>query len=446
MEYSRAQEVSFAPAYAPDSLHLFELDADLVKVLSSGERLEFVGAPEDELVCCSAERTYRVKKVESSNTTLVLEAAGSHDRGQENSSGGRNAHVTNSKNDLKTADLNVVSTVKCTYELVREAPDFSILRGLLRQSPLTLIEACAAGEGGNTEAMEIVGSDNVARGLYNFAALRARIRASDAELRGELEAAGAFEAEDGSWRILAPECLRAVFGSILDGIDEMGWSIKAIPEKNAVAYVRDVHGTLPTRVIMRCLSLHGSRAEAEGGDALWALDGARVATFRAEQLLRCGSTTVGQRVADVARVGAQAAPTAGVGAAGGSAPAADRAWPLDRFMDEWRASLPQGVDVDESLLRGRALFGESLPLARGKGVQRTVQALPIAELAPGADARMAQLFAIRPKWTLEQLRPFILDLCGPGKGTTEGQLLLKHCRSSVQVVRGGEKIRVFNRR
>lgn len=133
------------------------------------------------------------------------------------------------------------------------------------------------------------------------------------------------------------------------------------------------------------------------GKNIFELDSARIATFKAERLLKLGR----QRTDGAARKG--------------------NVWGREEFVDAWSASLPDGCGVDLAYLRGTALVHDDKTA--------TVEYFPASALPAGAKERFKILFEKRAKWELQDLEPYVDALVTVG--TTKAQLLLKHTRSSI---------------
>jgi len=124
-------------------------------------------------------------------------------------------------------------------------------------------------------------------------------------------------------------------------------------------------------------------------------------------------------------------------------------------MSEWQASVPAGMEVSATMLRGHALCETSTALeALARSASGSLQLhgsrasdqstlvwryLPLSSLSPLVKTRFQQLFDVRPKWKLADIECYALDLCAPGQ--TLEQLLLKHARpvSTDNIVNGQRK-------
>ena len=135
---------------------------------------------------------------------------------------------------------------------------------------------------------------------------------------------------------------------------------------------------------------------------IFELDPAKVATFKAERLLKAGRQSGG-------------------GGGGGARKGDTNVWPRDEFMDAWSASLPDGCEAELPFLGGIALVHE--------GKSATIEYFPCSALPTGTKERFKLLFEKRAKWELQDLEPYVNGLVTTQ--TTKAQLLLKHTRSSI---------------
>ena len=128
---------------------------------------------------------------------------------------------------------------------------------------------------------------------------------------------------------------------------------------------------------------------------MWCVDAARVCTAKASQVL---DSTPGA--------------AAGRGGGGGAA-----RWRLGDFLSKWRDAVPEELRnaCHENLLRGLALVEKA---ADGSG--GVVRPYRADQLSKVPKERFDALFALKPRWTREELDPYMQS--APGM-TVEAQLL-----------------------
>ena len=97
-----------------------------------------------------------------------------------------------------------------------------------------------------------------------------------------------------------------------------------------------------------------------------------------------------------------------------------RAWPQADFFEAWQEMLPVGIETERSDLDGIAIF-----TADGKVRELNGEGLPLVTAA-----RFKVLFGAKPRWTMNELTPYITELLPPGK-TAEAFVLL-HARALLE--------------
>lgn len=69
----------------------------------------------------------------------------------------------------------------------------------------------------------------------------------------------------------------------------------------------------------------------------------------------------------------------------------------------------QGLAADKAMLRGEAIV-ERGSGSSGSGAEECLVRLSAADLPSDPGARFARLFALRPRWELPELEPYLADL------------------------------------
>lgn len=64
--------VSFSPQFRQRDLRLIEVNEDIIKSINEGEKLTVIGEPKREAVFCTSNKTFAIKKVETSNSILLV--------------------------------------------------------------------------------------------------------------------------------------------------------------------------------------------------------------------------------------------------------------------------------------------------------------------------------------------------------------------------------------
>ncbi|KAK2721208.1 sister chromatid cohesion protein DCC1-like [Artemia franciscana] len=95
---------------------------------------------------------------------------------------------------------------------------------------------------------------------------------------------------------------------------------------------------------------------------------------------------------------------------------------LTEFLSYWQESVPEGVVVDIKHLSG-------LAIAKPESQPPVIRFFPEYDLPEDVPQRFMALFAMKPKWTLEEITPYLIRLVSSSKDVNA--LLTKHSRASV---------------
>jgi sister chromatid cohesion protein DCC1 len=260
------------------------------------------------------------------------------------------------------------------YEVLKIAPRLQTLREMLSESPYK------AGEGAE------------AKKTHTFDELVLAVQASEVEVREALVSMHAIDIE-GKWRVLEQAYSNDTFGEILNTMAEHDIPLDQVNGELVVKSLADAGVPIEAFVVNHVLSIYSKEAAREGEES-FALDKTKIALFKCKQLFEQRSEQDGK-------------------------------WGVDAFMESWEASLPCDCDcaVTAEMLRGIALVDRSPDQPCN-----TLEYLPAGDPAhlptgPDVAARFKALFAIRPKWRLEEIKPYIEDLEG-----NVPSLMLKNAR------------------
>lgn len=383
----RGDMIRFSDTYSETCYKLMELPEDLMEVVERGERLMLKGEGAENVVLCSRTKTYDVKLAETSNTLLLLPAESDCDK------------------ENGTTTRSILGSCTSYYELKNAKPNTASLNTLLMKCPYA---------GAAREAQ--LDSDTAKR--YTFELLLENVQASEMEVKAALDEMGALQIND-HWRLVYPPYLNWTFDAVLAVVVEEGLDLAAVSIDRVLVRLRELQdsgelvphqcGGVDAMVVQHAMKMYSTSTtvgsvsddamqiegqEASPGTAvILALDRTKIATFRAEQLLWSRDPKQG-------------------------------AWGVSEFIEAWEASMPDSTPPDRAILKG-------LALEETHGPRLVLQPVRRSELPAGVKERFAFLFALRPKWLLDDLRPFIGDLV-TSSGKTEAALLLTSTRSSAQ--------------
>ena len=289
----------------------------------------------------------------------------------------------------------VSAIVNSHFELVQVAPRLQGLEGALSDRPVGGI--------GSPEAAAEQGDYVETHIGKTWEELLEVVQASPVELEAALEEKGAM-CLAGKWRGVDSEYLGTLVELILLTAVEKGWSLSAVPAKEAGEALAP-HG-FSVELTEHCLqrfskpilssSSNGSitdgveKMDFSLNEGVYALHAEAVCRHFGLKLLR-----------------------------------EKRHWDsLSEFLAVWSGAVPEEMSSAPKieLLRGQAL----LEADDGEGVDF----LPIENLPRNAENRFSELFGVRPRWELKDLEPYIEGLAGPGE--TMEMLLLRFARMSQQ--------------
>eukprot|EP01034_Spumella_vulgaris_P021397 gene21397-27427_t len=113
----------------------------------------------------------------------------------------------------------------------------------------------------------------------------------------------------------------------------------------------------------------------------------------------------------------------------------------EEFFEEWSLTTPgvtcsgPGMAEHEHLLRGLALRE---PIAGNNSF--AYKYFSIADLSLDPKTRFSQLFAVKPRFRLDELEPYLVGLFGPGGvlPKSQAELLLQHtkCVDDLYILKG----------
>ena len=361
------------PGFERARVELLEIDADLIDhVVGADGTIAFKGLADDVAVVCSSDKTYAVTRVETSNEMLLVGPPIDETEAAMEAAAPANGRRRATARARATSHL----------DLTEIAPRLGRLREMMSGCAFT-------GEAG-VEGMETddAASGGVAGDGYAFEDVDARVQASATEITRCLEDELVAIEIDGKWRGVDPEYRLHALSMLAVSASGNGWALDALPEAE-VTRAMTSDGFIPE------MAMNTLRAFATPNDdgASWALDEERVCRALAERVLRDG---VGLKN-----------------------------WRLVDMMETWRNKLSEiglgAVEVREEYLAGLALIERP-----EKATEAFVQTFIAKDLPTEPQDRFKALWALKPRWSMAELEPYLKGQARPGQ-TIESQLL-KHCR------------------
>lgn len=217
---------------------------------------------------------------------------------------------------------------------------------------------------------------------YTLGSIMERVQASEAELRQVIEELPVVEI-DGFYRLLDIEYLYRVQNFIVNLIESESLPLGKIPAGEVVDRVSELEPReIVAEVFRRCTIPNND-------DEFYSLNGDAIAKTTAEVLLRSVEK-----------------------------------FNLAEFLEVWQNSVPLGVQADLKQLEGMALTDRT-------STPHCIYLFDKWDLSDEANERFETLFRTKERWTLDEIRPYIEDLCVGLKGDVNS-LLMKHARAAMR--------------
>jgi len=440
---------------------LLEATPEILKALTSGERVYFKGDESSEAVMCTANQTFKIQKVETSNTMLLvppgemsvnlspppssLQAAVGIDLEDVSSPFSSSSPAPAAAPSSSAPSCRVLPRFEAdgaaSFTFVTEviAPKLSELHALLSKVPYG---ACTGDSGVTNSLEDLEARRGVAQALGrpSLQDLVQSVQASEGEIRAAMRKCQALEI-DGRWCSVDPAQVEETLEAVVDCVIEHDLNPYALglqlSHVTALVAPADGSGLFDARVVRHCLALFSQEQEQDdggckdgnGGDEVFALDRDKVAVFRAHSLFKHEGT---------------AAEGGGGGRGGGGGGQCCLGY--DELMEKWELALPMepGVAFDRNnfarLLKGVAValpsskqeselvVGDTVTVCAQQPSESVVfRYLPEKALSTDPVERFASLFEVCPQWTGEALSPYLEPLVAPG--VSVASLLLRHTRS-----------------
>ena len=367
-------DVTFSPTFVSEKLVLMEIPKGMENVFENKDStLCFKGNENNGgMVMCTSEKTFSVRRVESSNTSLLAPKAVSDDK-----------------------SLLVESGVSCYYELMPTHPKTKLLWSMLSANPFRFQEKSGENEKRPT-------GKSISHALP----------ASEEEIRSELNRLKAIEFE-GRWSIVDEACLDEAFNHLVREMDANQWSGKEFPRSKWVSTFSAADESCRMRQLIANVLCERIADVNTKKDHNVILNFRSVAAYRASQILRelpqkewseeeffCEWQS---RLPDFE----------------GKEP--NMSW-LEGMI------LMSCVHDVEKTTQEKMVVDDVDEKMEEESNETTFKMFPLRdhEIASNASERFDQLFSIRSSWSLPSLRPFIKDLIA--KSSSEADLLVNFTR------------------
>ncbi|KAF9794790.1 hypothetical protein SFRURICE_017480 [Spodoptera frugiperda] len=383
------------PSAHNDRLKLMLLDDNLLKEIEAGNDLMFKGDPDENVVLCTNTKTYDVKEAETSNSLLLVpellfaastgldETIQNDSIESESSFEKSNASLNKSTESdegsrppRQIVHKDILNTFFTYYELKPCKPRLTKLRKILEPTKY--------------QGLELEYAVDKTK-LLSYEALCDKIQASKAELNEELEKIQAVLL-DGHYRLLEFEYEFRVLSYMLDLIDENSWPLDKISRETTIDSLKEL---VPLPILEAMFRFYTDPSIEEDGVQFYQYKQDKVCKFLARVLLKSAGK-----------------------------------FNLEEFLQAWKDSVPDGMVTDESLLSGIALVDKS-------STPQVVWGFSETDLPEEINQRFKILFQTKPKWTVDQISPYIE--CYATEKLNVNALLTKYARASTQ-----DGVRVFS--
>ncbi|XP_053618193.1 sister chromatid cohesion protein DCC1 [Plodia interpunctella] len=385
------------PSKRNDNLKLMQLDDNLLKIIEEGKELIFKGDPDENVVLCTSDKTYDVKEAETSNSLLLVPdllfaAATGMDETKKNNSmeGDSDTSFDKSNSSLNKStesdegvkspriiqNKDIMNTFFTYYELKPCKPRLSKLRKTLEPT--------------RYQGSELEYAVDKAK-LLTYEMIFDQTQASRTELNAELKKCQAIEI-DGYYRLLDFDYEFRVLSYMLDLIEENSWPLDRISKEITLDSLKDL---VPLTILDSMFEFYSVESVIDDGVQYYQYKQDKVCKFLARVLLKSAGK-----------------------------------FNLVEFLQAWKDSVPEGMTPDESLLSGIALIDKTT-------TPKVVWGFVESDLPEEINERFKILFQARPKWTVEEISPYIE--CYATEKMNVNALLTKYARASTQ-----DGLRVFS--
>ncbi|KAL3219970.1 hypothetical protein MRX96_005718 [Rhipicephalus microplus] len=371
------------------SLRLMEVDKELLKTIREGERLVFRGEEDCPAVVCTGDRTFEVREADISNSLLLVPTLR------------LSSEVVGNAPDSapEACPSQVLHTFHSYLELRQCFPRLKKLLQLLRQSPYRGAELENLDDDDKVHTKDDFTEDSLTAVTmaytcetvshlfdlhfqYTLGNILEIVQASEAEIRQAIEELPVVEI-DGFYRLLDGEYYYRVQNFIVNYIESESMRLDKIPAGDVVDKVSELEPReIVAEVFRRCTTPNID-------DEFYTLNGDIICKATADVLLRSVEK-----------------------------------FNLSEFLEVWQNSVPEGVQTNIKQLEGLALTDRT-------STPHCIYLFDKWDLPDDANERFDTLFRTKERWTLDEIKPYIEDLCVGQKGDANS-LLMKHARAAMK--------------
>ncbi|RUS21596.1 hypothetical protein BC937DRAFT_92141 [Endogone sp. FLAS-F59071] len=409
--------LNFGPDYDPHKYRLIELPKGLDALLEDPNNVGLCikGLPDDDAVLCTSESTFAIREVQLSNSLLLISPM-----------------LTEEEDDPAVPEIwSVQDNLSSIVELTPCLPRLERLNDLLGTSMYAGPEA--ESQHSQTE-------------LYTLEDLQTLVQASDTELRMGLRdrnaiLIGGMQLNQSIvlliylhlhltfllpitsylpdyYRLIQPAYLHTVLDTLITSATAEDMPFDALRLGDCAQSLQE-HG-ISREIVRHCLRSFSEtrdkgkvdeRVDEEGDDdEVYTLSETKVCRF------------LGLRLLNAER---------------------GKSWNLQEFMILWESVVPDQFRVSLDILKGYHLLAP-LPTDPTNLHARLITYFSHTDLPLDPARRFAELFAVRRRWTADEIEPYVADLVFDKKRLDA--VLLKHTRSTKEKEMDGQMVTVYTAR
>ena len=281
-------------------------------------------------------------------------------------------------------------------------PPLCHLRSLLLQSGLysgvlSADDSDASGGDGSTSGAV----------RYTFSSLRRLVAASDDQLRVQLHSLTAYVVDD-SYRLLRADYAHSLVQDVINAIIETKQPAHKVSKETVIATIGHLHPPAITQQCLHALAPHST--QPSHSDECISLCPERVSQQLAHSIFQ-------------------------------SAPPASHWQPAEQLLQALTSAMPAPLTCQPAHLLSIAVLLPSTP-----ATPSTYRYLPAASLPVDVKSRLSAMFAVKDKWSSEEMAAWMADISSgslaDGRGSSSSKAdtaLLKHCRTVTEREVNGNK-------
>lgn len=236
----QSAELKTSDDFGVCDLRLVELNEEVEKAIVNGEDMYFCGSNQQDVVLCTATRSFKVVSENTSNTSLLL------------------PHGLPEKENQGV----LAGSTTSFYKLNSKEPDVNAVKELLQENPYDPLTTTETGS-------------------YSLETLAQQFQVSYGEMQCILDDIEAINI-NGCWVIVDPLVIQRTFSIMLDHIIENEWPIQSnITLEQFVEKEKDI----PKIILDQCLNIHSIKDKSEPSRGSYLLDPQAIAKFRAIEIL-----------------------------------------------------------------------------------------------------------------------------------------------------------------